>query len=138
MPAHIALHLVMRVKPVFDKAGRQAQGHAGVVRPLTGQQVKGTATDHVSQWREGATRLEFHRRSHRIPCGQAQQGAAGAIEPVFLVCSGHVPPFSSSDSVLPGGNTKLFSGSTCSSPFSTFLANCRHARIKVSRSKPSR
>ena len=138
MPKHVALHLVMRVKPIFDKAGRQAQGHAGVVRPLTGQQLERTATYHVGHRCEGTTRLEFDRRANGIANGQAQQGTKSAVETVFNVFLGHTPPFSSSGSVLPGGNTKSFSGSTCSSPFSTFLANCRHPRIKVSRNRPSR
>ena len=81
MPLQVAVHLVMRVKPVFDKAGREAQGHAGVVRPLTREQIEWTATDHVGQRREGTTRLELDRCPNGVAHGQTQQGATGAIEP---------------------------------------------------------
>ena len=83
MPAHVALHLVMQVKAVFEQAGRQAQGHAGVVDPLAGKQLERASADHVGQRRKRAARLEFDRCADGVPHGQAQQGAAGAVKPVL-------------------------------------------------------
>ena len=73
VPVQVAVELVVHVKPVLDQAGCQAQGHAGVVRPLAGLQLKGAATAHVADGRKRTTRRELHAGAKRITHRQAQK-----------------------------------------------------------------
>ena len=80
IPAHVQLHLMVRIKASFDKAGRQAKRHRCVVSPLTSLKFKRTATDHVCHEREGAPRQELSRRAYRIPTRETEQSTSCAIK----------------------------------------------------------
>jgi hypothetical protein len=69
-PAHVAAHLVGRVKAAaLDQALCQAQRHGSVVGPLPGMQAERPGAGHVPHGGEASRELELHRRANRIPRG---------------------------------------------------------------------
>lgn len=80
-PAQEAPHEVVRIEiGLMQQALGQAERHGGVVGPLSRFQPEGAAPDHVGDRREAAARQELDRGADRIPYGEAEETAKGAVE----------------------------------------------------------
>jgi len=75
-PLRVSLQLVNGIEPAFlHQTLRQAKRHRGIVSPLAGLEVEGTATDHVSKFFEGTRGFEFESGSDGVSNCEAEQCA---------------------------------------------------------------
>src|SRR5690606_6074477 len=87
-PANVALQLVDRVEAAsLDKALRQTQRHAGVVSPLSGHQLEGSATDHVCHRLESARSFELECGAEGVANSQPEQRSSNPLRFVHVVCN---------------------------------------------------
>jgi hypothetical protein len=75
-PPAVPLHLIAGIEATtLDETSGQAERHRGVVGPLTWQQAKGAATNHIGQWRKRSTLPKFYRSSDGITYRKPQKTA---------------------------------------------------------------
>ena len=78
LPAHVALHLVVRVESfALEQAFGQQQRHGGVVGPGAARLVEGTAAQQVPHGGEAARLAELRVRGQRVAHGQPDAALPG-------------------------------------------------------------
>jgi hypothetical protein len=81
-PFKISSHLILRIEsPRFDQTLRQAERHGGIIRPLTGLEIKRSTADHIINGIKGAGRSELKRGAQRVADGQTQEPTAEFSDP---------------------------------------------------------
>jgi len=80
-PGEVTLALILWLETVlFEQTFRKAERHGGIVGPLAGLQVEGTAADDVVDGRELAGGGEFKGGAKGIAGGEAKQATEVAVE----------------------------------------------------------